>query len=66
MNFLENILKRLQPKSPGNVVLEELRPTGRVTATASDLLDRVAAGRAAFLAAAAGAALRRPLRALCR
>ncbi len=50
MNFLENILGRLS-QSPERIVLEELRPEGKVAVTAGRLLESVAAARA-FLAAA--------------
>ena len=49
MNFLENILERLAP-SPARVVLEELRPTGKVAVTAGQLLESIAAARAFFVA----------------
>jgi long-chain acyl-CoA synthetase len=45
VNFLENILHRLE-KSPGRVVLEELRPEGCKSATAGELLSAIAAARA--------------------
>ena len=48
MNFLENIFERLG-RSPERPVLVEMRPEGNVTATARDLLERVAAVRT-FLA----------------
>ena len=44
MNFLENIFERLG-RSPERPVLVEMRPDGNVTATAQDLLERVAAAR---------------------
>ena len=50
MNFLQNIFGRLAD-SPGNMVLEEMRPEGRISVTAGALLERVAVARA-FLAAA--------------
>ena len=50
MNFLQNILERLAA-APARVVLEEMHPGGRVSATAGSLLERMAAARA-FLAAA--------------
>ena len=50
MNFLQNIFGRLAD-SPGNMVLEEMRPEGRVSVTAGALLERVAVARA-FLSAA--------------
>ena len=54
MNFLENIFDRLA-SSPERIVLEEMRADGRVSATAGQLLDRIAAART-FLA---GAGLRK-------
>jgi long-chain acyl-CoA synthetase len=50
VNFLENILGRLA-QSPERVVLEELRPAGRVAFTAGQLLASVAVARAFFSAA---------------
>jgi long-chain acyl-CoA synthetase len=50
VNFLQNILGRLAD-SPSNMVLEEMRPEGRVSVTAGALLERVAVARA-FLSAA--------------
>ncbi len=50
MNFLQSIFGRLAD-SPGNMVLEEMRPERRVSATAGALLERVAVARA-FLSAA--------------
>jgi long-chain acyl-CoA synthetase len=50
VNFLQNIFDRLTG-APERAVLEEMRPDGRVSATAGSLLDRIAAARA-FLAAA--------------
>jgi long-chain acyl-CoA synthetase len=50
VNFLETILGRLQ-QSPARVVLEELRPSGKVAVTAGQLLESVAAARAFFAAA---------------
>jgi long-chain acyl-CoA synthetase len=50
VNFLENIFDRLA-QTPSRVVIEELRPSGRVPATAGELLGRVAAARAFFIAA---------------
>src|SRR5579862_1508812 len=50
MNFLENILEQLT-RRPKQVVLEELRPGGNVTATAEDLLGRIALARASLAAA---------------
>lgn len=44
MNFLQNILERLA-RTPGRVVLEELRAEGRKTATAQELLERIGAAR---------------------
>ena len=44
MNFLENIFERLG-RSPERPVLVEMRPEGNVTATARDLLERIAAAR---------------------
>jgi long-chain acyl-CoA synthetase len=49
VNFLENILNRLA-QTPSRVVIEELRPAGRVPVTAGELLERVAAARAFLLA----------------
>ena len=49
MNFLENILGRLA-QSPERVVLEELRPAGKVAVTAGKLLESVAAARSFFAA----------------
>jgi long-chain acyl-CoA synthetase len=49
VNFLQNIFGRLAD-SPGNMVLEEMRPEGRVSVTAGALLERVAVARA-FLSA---------------
>lgn len=54
MNFLENIFDRLA-SSPERIVLEEMRADGRVSVTAGQLLDRIAAART-FLA---GAGLRK-------
>ena len=50
MNFLENVLDRLA-KTPSRVVLEELRASGNVSATAGELLERVATARAFLVAA---------------
>jgi long-chain acyl-CoA synthetase len=50
VDFLQNIFERLA-HTPQRVVMEELRPDGRVSATAADLLARISAARA-FLAAA--------------
>jgi long-chain acyl-CoA synthetase len=50
VNFLENILERLA-QSPARVVLEELRPAGKITVTAGQLLASVAAARTFFAAA---------------
>ncbi len=50
MNFLENICERLAG-APELMVLEEMRPEGRVSVTAAVLLERIAVARA-FLAAA--------------
>jgi long-chain acyl-CoA synthetase len=50
VNFLQSIFGRLAD-SPGNMVLEEMRPEGRVSVTAGALLERVAVARA-FLSAA--------------
>jgi long-chain acyl-CoA synthetase len=50
VNFLQNIFGRLAD-SPNNMVLEEMRPEGRVSVTAGALLERVAVARA-FLSAA--------------
>lgn len=50
MNFLENIFERLAG-APTRLVLEEMRPGGRVSVTAGELLERIAAARG-FLAAA--------------
>src|ERR1700676_3142318 len=44
VNFLENIFERLG-RSPERPVLVEMRPEGNVTATARDLLERIAAAR---------------------
>lgn len=45
MNFLENILEHLR-QTPERVVLEELCPEGRKTATGGELLAKIAAARA--------------------
>jgi long-chain acyl-CoA synthetase len=50
VNFLQSIFERLAG-APERMVLEEMRPEGRVSLTAGGLLERVAAARA-FLAAA--------------
>ncbi len=50
MNFLENILEQLTRRQK-QVVLEELRPGGNVTATAEDLLGRIGAARASLATA---------------
>jgi long-chain acyl-CoA synthetase len=50
VNFLESILHRLE-QFPAHAVLEELRPAGRVSATARELQEKIAAARA-FLALA--------------
>ncbi len=50
MNFLQDIFERLAG-APERTVLEEMRPGGHTRATASSLLERIAAIRA-FLAAA--------------
>ena len=50
MNFLENIFEGLAG-FPSRVVLHEMRPEGRVSATAGELLELIAAARV-FLAAA--------------
>jgi long-chain acyl-CoA synthetase len=50
VDFLENILDRLR-QSPERVVIEELRPTGKVAFTAGQLLESIAAARAYFVAA---------------
>ncbi len=50
MNFLQNIFERLA-SAPQRMVLEEMRPEGRVSVSAGELLERIAAARA-FLAAA--------------
>jgi long-chain acyl-CoA synthetase len=50
VNFLENILQGLE-RSPGRVVLEEMRAEGRVAATAGELLERIAGARAFFAGA---------------
>jgi long-chain acyl-CoA synthetase len=50
VNFLQNIFERLTG-APGRMVLEEMRPEGRASVTAKELLERIAAARA-FLAAA--------------
>jgi long-chain acyl-CoA synthetase len=50
VNFLQNIFERLT-SAPQRMVLEEMRPEGRVSVTAGELLERIAAARA-FLAAA--------------
>jgi len=50
VNFLENILSRLA-QTPSRVVLEELRPSGRVSAKAGELLERVGAARTFLVAA---------------
>lgn len=50
MNFLQNIFERLSG-APGRLLIEEMRPGGRVSVTAGELLERIATARA-FLAAA--------------
>ena len=50
MNYLENILARLG-QSPARIVVEELRPAGKVSVTAAELLERIAAARAFFASA---------------
>jgi long-chain acyl-CoA synthetase len=50
VNFLQNIFERLAG-APERTVLEEMHPAGRVSVTARQLLEQVAAARA-FLAAA--------------
>jgi long-chain acyl-CoA synthetase len=50
VNFLQNILERLAG-APERMVLEEMRPAGRVSVTAGELLERIAAARS-FLAEA--------------
>lgn len=50
MNFLQNIFERLA-SAPGRMVLEEMRPAGRVSVTTGELLERVVAARS-FLAQA--------------
>jgi long-chain acyl-CoA synthetase len=50
VNFLESIFERLAG-APGRLVLEEMRPGGRVSVNGGELLERVAAARA-FLGAA--------------
>jgi long-chain acyl-CoA synthetase len=50
VNFLDNIFDRLG-SSPKRVVLEEMHADGRVSVTAEQLLERIAAARA-FLASA--------------
>jgi len=45
VNFLENIFEHLT-RAGDQVVIEELRPEGRVAATAADLLERVSSARA--------------------
>ncbi len=50
MNFLENILKQLAQR-PQQVVLEDLRPSGNISATGEDLLRRIKAARASLAAA---------------
>jgi long-chain acyl-CoA synthetase len=50
VNFLQNIFERLGD-APERMVLEEMRPEGRVSVTAGELLHRITAARA-FLAAA--------------
>jgi long-chain acyl-CoA synthetase len=50
VNFLEDIFERLA-NAPTRMVLEEMRPEGRVSVTATQLLEYVSAARA-FLAAA--------------
>jgi len=50
MNFLEDIFERLA-NAPERMVLEEMRPEGRVCVTAGELLKRVAAARAVLAAA---------------
>ncbi|HEY4580681.1 MAG TPA: AMP-binding protein, partial [Candidatus Acidoferrales bacterium] len=47
MNFLENILGRLR-QSPARIVMEELRPAGKVSVTAEEFLERISAARAFF------------------
>jgi long-chain acyl-CoA synthetase len=54
VNFLQSILERLAG-APGRMVLEEMRPAGRASVTARELLERIAVARA-FLA---GAGLRK-------
>jgi long-chain acyl-CoA synthetase len=49
VNFLQNIFARLAD-SPGSMVIEEMRPEGRVSVTAGALLERIAVARA-FLTA---------------
>jgi long-chain acyl-CoA synthetase len=50
VNFLEDIFERLAG-APTRLVLEEMRPAGRVSVTAGELLERIAAAHG-FLAAA--------------
>jgi len=47
VNFLENILGRLR-QSPARIVMEELRPAGKVSVTAAEFLERISAARAFF------------------
>ena len=50
MNFLENIFNQLS-RSPERAVMLELRPSGNISATAAELLNRIAGARE-FLQAA--------------
>ena len=50
MNFLQDIFASLAA-APERVVLEEMRPQGRVSTTAKALLERIAAARAFLVAA---------------
>ena len=50
VNFLEDILERLK-QSPARIVMEELRPSGKIAVTAGQLLEKTAAARAFFIAA---------------
>jgi long-chain acyl-CoA synthetase len=50
VNFLQNIFERLAG-APERMVLQEMRPEGRASVRAGELLERIAAARA-FLAAA--------------
>jgi long-chain acyl-CoA synthetase len=53
VNFLEHIFKLLE-QSPGRIVIEELRPEGRSSVNAGELLQKIAAARAFFEASGLG------------